>query len=133
MIFQRNKTEANPTVKELQLHRHQEDAIRCAAREDNSILATGTCLGKSLSYIIAIVDFVLRTGSGGGVKAIIVYPMNVLADSQEGEPSKLLDFRFGDERSATFRRYTGQERDRQRDELIMIRPREATLLQAAIP
>ncbi|MCR6704702.1 MAG: hypothetical protein NVV66_08390 [Cellulomonas sp.] len=43
-----------------------------------------------------IVDRVLRQGSGKGVKAIVVYPMNALANSQRGELRKFLHEGFGD-------------------------------------
>ena len=67
----------------LRLHRHQEEAIHAARRNDNYVLTTGTGSGKSLAYIIPIVDYVLKRGSGRGVQAIVVYPMNALANSQE--------------------------------------------------
>ena len=54
------------------------------------MLTTGTGSGKSLSYIVPIVDRVLREGSGRGVKAIVVYPMNALANSQVEELRKFL-------------------------------------------
>ncbi len=60
------------------------------ARGVNYVLTTGTGSGKSLAYIIPIVDHVLRKGSGGGVSAIVVYPMNALANSQYGELEKFL-------------------------------------------
>ena len=51
----------------------------------NYVLTTGTGSGKSLAYIVPIVDHVLRRGSGKGIQAIVVYPMNALANSQMGE------------------------------------------------
>ncbi|MHC4937079.1 MAG: DEAD/DEAH box helicase, partial [Planctomycetota bacterium] len=62
----------------IRLHRHQEEAICTARQGDNYVLTTGTGSGKSLTYILPIVDHVLRTGSGRGIQAIIVYPMNAL-------------------------------------------------------
>jgi hypothetical protein len=41
-----------------------------------------------LAYIIPIVDRVLREGSGKGIKAIVLYPMNARANSQFGELEK---------------------------------------------
>ena len=74
----------------LNLYRHQREAIQKAHQCDNYVLTTGTGSGKSLSYIIPIVDHVLRTGSGKGIQAVIVYPMNALANSQMGELVKFL-------------------------------------------
>ena len=58
----------------LRLHRHQTEAIDAASRGANDVLTTGTGSGKSLAYLIPAVDHVLKTGSGQGIKAIIVYP-----------------------------------------------------------
>ena len=74
----------------LRLHRHQEEAIRVARARHNYVLTTGTGSGKSLAYIVPIVDHVLCSGSGRGVQAIVVYPMNALANSQHGELEKFL-------------------------------------------
>ena len=70
------------------------------------MLTTGTGSGKSLAYIVPIVDSVLRErdANGGsvapGVKAIIVYPMNALANSQMGELEKFLTFGYPHGRAA---------------------------------
>ena len=146
----RIKTEDDPVGKPLRLHKHQEDAVRTARSGDNYVLTTGTGSGKSLAYIIPIVDSVLRIGSGHGIKAIIVYPMNALANSQLGELEKFINFGFPNGRGPLrFRRYTGQEREEEREEIvtnppdilltnyvmleyILTRPRERqTLVQAA--
>jgi ATP-dependent helicase YprA (DUF1998 family) len=65
----------------MRLHLHQDQAVRTARTGANYVLTTGTGSGKSLSYILPIVDHVLRNGSGRGVQAIVVYPMNALAIS----------------------------------------------------
>ena len=94
------------------LHQHQVDAIRAARDDRNYVLTTGTGSGKSLSYIVPIVDHVLRTGSGNGVKAIVVYPMNALANSQFEELGKFLAHGpWGQRSPVTYARYTGQESD----------------------
>ena len=104
--------------KPLRLHKHQEDAIRTANRGEHYVLTTGTGSGKSLAYIVPIVDRVLRTSSGSGIKAIVVYPMNALANSQFGELEKFLKYGYPDNKEpVTFARYTGQESDEQRNEL----------------
>jgi len=105
----------------LQLHRHQDEAIEIARAGHPYVLTTGTGSGKSLSYIVPIVDAVLRRGSGHGVQAVIVYPMNALANSQMGELRKFLNFGYQDP-PVTFRRYTGQETNEERDEIIASPP-----------
>ena len=70
-IFRR-KHDADTYGSTLLLHKHQEEAIRIARLEKNYILTTGTGSGKSLAYIIPIVDHILRNGSGKGTQAIIV-------------------------------------------------------------
>jgi Lhr-like helicase len=91
------------------LHRHQSEAIEIARTGASYVLTTGTGSGKSLSYIVPIVDRVLREGSGHGVKAIVVYPMNALANSQVEELRKFLSFGYEGRPPVTFERYTGQE------------------------
>ena len=92
------------------LHRHQRDAIETAASGHSYVLTTGTGSGKSLAYIVPIVDRVLRQPKASGVKAIVVYPMNALANSQLGELRKVLGFGYGEgAEPVSFARYTGQE------------------------
>lgn len=117
-VFRRDKSAGDPVGKDMRLHCHQQAAIEAAARGENYVLTTGTGSGKSLSYIIPIVDHVLRSGSGGGIKAIVVYPMNALANSQLGELGKFLGFGFDGKSPVTFRRYTGQESDEERKDII---------------
>jgi hypothetical protein len=93
----------------LRLHRHQEEAVRVARGGSNYVLTTGTGSGKSLSYIVPVVDHVLRRGAGRGVQAIVVYPMNALANSQYRELEKFLHHGFPDGRGPVrFACYTGQ-------------------------
>lgn len=72
----------------LNLHLHQTEAIYAANSGDSYVVTTGTGSGKSLAYIIPIVNYVLRVGSGAGIRAIVVYPMNALANSQFFELEK---------------------------------------------
>ena len=86
----RTAKDKDPEGRRLRLHTHQEQAVRIAATRNNYVLTTGTGSGKSLSYIVPIVDRVLRQGSGRGTQAIVVYPMNALANSQWGELEKYI-------------------------------------------
>ena len=147
-IFRKKESPEDPG-KSLRLHKHQDEAIRMARTGSNYVLTTGTGSGKSLSYIIPIVDYVLNNGSGKGIKAIIVYPMNALANSQLGELEKFLCYGYPKEKNpVTFERYTGQEDDPTKQaivtnppdilltnyvmlELILTRPFEFNLIKAA--
>jgi ATP-dependent helicase YprA (DUF1998 family) len=133
----------------MRLHRHQTEAIRTAASGRNYVLTTGTGSGKSLAYIIPVVNQVLRLGSGKGIKAIVVYPMNALANSQVKELEKFLKLGYPDgQPPVRFARYTGQDDERRRDEimqdppdilltnyvmleLILTRPRDAKVIKSA--
>ncbi|SCK47805.1 Helicase conserved C-terminal domain-containing protein [Streptomyces sp. WMMB 714] len=122
-IFQAGKTAGGtvPDGRPLTLHQHQFEAIGAAAEGASYVLTTGTGSGKSLAYIVPIVDRVLRERQTEGprpnnrVRAIIVYPMNALANSQLKELEKYLRDGYGEGREpVTFARYTGQEDDERR-------------------
>ena len=119
----RMKDKNDETGKRLRLHKHQEDAIRIAQNGENYVLTTGTGSGKSLAYIIPIVDHVLRRGSRRGVQAIIVYPMNALANSQLIELSKFINLGYPNmEGPVSFARYTGQETDQEKQAIMASPP-----------
>lgn len=152
-IFRVGKEKSLKTAFPITFHKHQADAIEAARSGDSYVLTTGTGSGKSLAYIVPIVDHVLRNGSGRGVQAIIVYPMNALANSQMEELEKYLVKGFVDEKGngkppVTFGRYTGQESDEERRailenppdilltnyvmlEYVLVRPHEREKLVAA--
>ncbi|MGV7254589.1 DEAD/DEAH box helicase [Mycobacterium kansasii] len=109
--------------REIAFHRHQSDAFDIANRRESYVLTTGTGSGKSMAYIVPIVDRVLREGSGKGVRAIVVYPMNALANSQRNELTKFLG---SGHRAVTFERYTGQESQSDR-EAILAKPPDILL------
>lgn len=117
-VFRVGKSAEDTRGKPLRLFKHQTEAIRIAAGGHNFVVTTGTGSGKSLTYIIPIIDHVLKQGSGKGVKAIVVYPMNALANSQEEELGKFLLPGFPEGPPVTYRRYTGQESREERDEII---------------
>ena len=98
----------------LRLHHHQEEALLAAQREAAYVLTTGTGSGKSLAYFVPIVDAVLkerRAGAASGrIRAIVIYPMNALCNSQYAELAKFLADGYGPGcEPVTFGRYTGQE------------------------
>src|SRR3546814_6298338 len=57
-IFRIGKSASQFAGEPMRLHKHQVDAIRQAAAGQNYVLTTGTGSGKSLSYIVPIVDHV---------------------------------------------------------------------------
>src|SRR5438876_4665567 len=118
-IFRKDKSERDDRGHPLRLHKHQSEAIRAARSGQSYVLTTGTGSGKSLAYIIPIVDYVLRNGTGRGIQAIVVYPMNALANSQMKELEKFLRIGYPNNRGpVTFERYTGLESDEERQRII---------------
>lgn len=63
------------------LYVHQEEAIRHILAGRTTILSTGTGSGKTEAFLIPILDHCLKH-PGPGVKALIIYPMNALANDQ---------------------------------------------------
>ena len=95
----------------LSLYKHQEQAVALAAAGESFVVTTGTGSGKSLCFFIPIVSHVLtarRKGAEPRTRAIVVYPMNALANSQLEELDKFVGQAPG-EPPVTFARYTGQE------------------------
>jgi ATP-dependent helicase YprA (DUF1998 family) len=122
-LFCAKNDSEDPSTRPLTLHRHQRDAIEAARTGQNYVLTTGTGSGKSLTYIIPIVDAVLRNPEPGSIKAIVVYPMNALANSQLRELEKYLNWGIpSDERKVTFAQYTGQEDERARERVLNRKP-----------
>jgi superfamily II DNA/RNA helicase len=102
----------------LQLHRHQREALEIAQRREPYLVSTGTGSGKSLTYLLPIVDQVFRDHpERPGVRAIIVYPMNALINSQL-EALQTFRERNWPDTPLRFARYTGQEKEEQRKEII---------------
>ncbi|NDB33732.1 MAG: DEAD/DEAH box helicase, partial [Nitrososphaeria archaeon] len=104
------KKEGKPPIP-FHLFKHQVFAIQQAQAKKSYVVTTGTGSGKSLTYFIPIVDAVLRARAAGDstkrTRAIIVYPMNALANSQLEEVKKFTDNLTGN--SVSVERYTGQE------------------------
>lgn len=90
------------------LYLHQERAIRKAAAGRNLIIATGTGSGKTESFLVPILNHIAtehRQGTlGPGVRALLLYPMNALANDQLKRLREVL----AHTPEATFGRYTGE-------------------------
>jgi len=86
--------EDDPSSPIIQPHFHQSQAIKKILRDKaNIIVATGTGSGKSFCFGIPIVNECLRLHERGvpGIKALIIYPMNALANSQYDNFAKRLN------------------------------------------
>jgi hypothetical protein len=99
---------------DLTLYRHQEEALRIALKRQHYIVSTGTGSGKSLTYLLPIVDDILRNDpKERSVRALIVYPMNALINSQRDalrQFEREFEKRWGSDCPIKFDRYTGQDK-----------------------
>ena len=103
----------------LTLYKHQQQAIALASSGQSFVVTTGTGSGKSLCFFIPIVSRVLAERRKGGprrTRAIIIYPMNALANSQREELDKFVANVPGAP-PITFARYTGQESSDERERI----------------
>src|SRR5690606_26521784 len=67
------------------LYGHQEDAARAIHEGRTTLVSTGTGSGKTECFLYPIVSTCLRLrdeGAPPGISAVIVYPMNALAEDQ---------------------------------------------------
>ena len=86
------------------LYLHQVDALKKATAGNNLVVTTGTGSGKTECFLLPIINSLLRENEAGtlkdkGVRAIIIYPMNALANDQIKRMRRLLrnykDITFG--------------------------------------
>ena len=133
------------------LYRHQTEAIAKARLGQSYIVTSGTGSGKSLTYFLPIVDFILRQPPFDRTVAVIVYPMNALVNSQLQALQSLkknYEERYGRAFPITFARYTGETSDDDRQtmrsrpphilltnymmaELMLVRPEDQRFLDRA--
>ena len=105
----------------VRFYRHQAQSIAKARAGQSYVVTTGTGSGKSLCFFVPVVDAIVRARKAGGarrISAIIVYPMNALANSQIKEIEGFIT-RSGlpDELKPVVRRYTGQESQDERQRI----------------
>lgn len=103
------------------IYKHQTEAIVAGNRGEGFVVTSGTGSGKSLTYISTIFNFLFRNPNKQGIKAIIVYPLNALINSQEVALNGFAENykkRTGTELPIRFGKYTGQEKQEARDYLI---------------
>jgi ATP-dependent helicase YprA (DUF1998 family) len=69
---------------------HQAAAARRILAGEPTVIATGTGSGKTEAFLMPIIDHCLRAAKPDVVKAVIVYPMNALANDQRDRIRRLL-------------------------------------------
>jgi ATP-dependent helicase YprA (DUF1998 family) len=94
---------------EWKLRIHQEKALRhIIADKRNMVVSTGTGSGKTECYLYPIFNELMREKEQGvlnsGVRALLIFPMNALANDQQKKLRGLLK----DYPDITFGRYTGE-------------------------
>ena len=77
------------------LYKHQEEAINViTTKQLNAVITTGTGSGKTECFLIPILNELLREAEeetlSPGVRAILIYPMNALANDQMKRLRELL-------------------------------------------
>lgn len=103
---------------QLRLHKHQQDALEVAQRGEPYIVSTGTGSGKSLTYLLPIFDRVVKHNPARHtVRAIVVYPMNALVNSQVEALEQFQKDNWPD-CPVRFAQYTGQTKDDKKAELL---------------
>lgn len=99
------------------LYRHQVEALRKIAAGKNLVVSTGTGSGKTESFLLPIMDALTREYEAGtldaGVRAVLIYPMNALANDQVERLRELLK----DYPEITYGCYTGQTAEKYSDAL----------------
>ncbi len=105
----------------IRFHRHQGQAIAKARARQSFVVTTGTGSGKSLCFFVPVVDAIVRDRQKGlppRTRAIIIYPMNALANSQLKEIEKFIgQSGLPDKLKPVVKRYTGQESQEERQKI----------------
>jgi ATP-dependent helicase YprA (DUF1998 family) len=112
------------------LYFHQEQAIHKITSGRNVIVASGTGSGKTESFLLPILDALTaehaRGELGPGVRALLLYPMNALANDQIKRLRQIL----AAAPQITFGRYVGDTRESTReaeDTFTLLNPGEPRL------
>lgn len=115
-LFQIGKAEGHP--RPLQLFAHQMQALAKGQQKQSYVVTTGTGSGKSLSFFIPVINRILQAKAqdkAAHTRAIVIYPMNALANSQLEELDKFLHGYADGAQPFTVARYTGQESKAERN------------------
>ncbi|WP_461246155.1 DEAD/DEAH box helicase [Treponema sp. R6D11] len=104
------------------LYTHQQEALAIAQRKESFVVTAGTGSGKSLAFFLPIINSIIKARENDAsprTRAIIIYPMNALANSQMEELQKYLnnfiESNPEEKPPYSFKRYTGQEDSGERE------------------
>ncbi len=109
-----DKSDTDELIYNRPLYAHQAEALEKALSGKNLIVSTGTGSGKTESFLLPILEHLLREKESGtlsqpGVRALLLYPMNALANDQM-KRLRLLLAREG-KNGITFGRYIGETKE----------------------
>ena len=121
---------SNPADLQRPLYQHQERAIRKVTAGRNIVVSTGTGSGKTESFLLPIINSLIAEREAGtlgpGVRALLLYPMNALANDQLKRLRQILK----NLPDITFGRYTGEtleKADKAANEFRSVNPGEDRL------
>ena len=99
------------------LYKHQETAMDKVSAGNNVVVSTGTGSGKTESFLYPILSHLVKESEAGtldeGVRALLIYPMNALANDQIERLREIL----ADFPEITFGSYTGQTKEKHKEAL----------------
>lgn len=126
----------DPKVFSRSLHKHQENAIRASVVDkSNIVVATGTGSGKTECFLYPLIQRLLELNvkNSPGIRAILVYPLNALANDQLYQ--RLAPILTGElaEYGITVGRYTGQTKARQDRSEIEAKLKENDSIKESFP
>jgi superfamily II DNA/RNA helicase len=104
-----------------EIYKHQAEAIIKGNENKGFVVTSGTGSGKSLTYISTIFNYLFNHNTTPGIKAIIIYPLNALINSQELALNGFQENyrkRTGKNLPFTYAKYTGQENQEAREKVI---------------
>ena len=96
------------------LYKHQEVSVRKLKSGKNVVVSTGTGSGKTESFLVPIINSLMEEKAEKGkitpgVRALLIYPMNALANDQIARLRSLLE----NYKDITFGSYTGQTQEKE--------------------
>lgn len=116
---------------DMNLYLHQQQALeKISVEKKNAVVATGTGSGKTECFMLPIINELINQDEKGqlgpGVRALLLYPMNALANDQLKRLRKIL----ADYPAIKFGRYTGETKEKRKEaeeEFALLNPGQKPL------